>query len=457
MRGLEEHEFEIFAIAGSSKERPALPLPPNVTGMNTVALWDLTAPSRRRARPADEAAFLALYREFLLAALDPDAPQARFTTALRGVFEFAQREDLTAVLQTDAAIAALAETWQALNGHDALTMLDAVQATELIEHFLRPLSAPVIRADLCHTVSNGLPALLAVAAKWTYGTPIVMSEHGVYLRERYLAFRNVQYRLPVKTILLALFRRLCATGYASADVITPVNVYNQRWETRHGADPDTISTAFNGILADDYPVAEREPDIPTVGWVGRIDPLKDLETLIKCFAIVHERMPEAVLRLFGPTPVGNEWYEQKLHDLADSLDITEVVKFEGPIRPVTRAYMESTVVALSSISEGLPYTVMEAMMCGRATVSTEVGGIPELVGEAGELVPPRDPAAFADACIRLLSDDGLRHGMAADARERALGLFQLGQMLDTFRDVYKRALPIPSEPLAGSLHHVGTP
>jgi glycosyltransferase involved in cell wall biosynthesis len=447
MRGLDEHEFEIFAIAGSSNERAALELPPNVATLNVVALWDLVTPSRRRLRPADEKAFLVLYRDFLRAALDPAIPQADFTQALRGVFEFAQREDLTAALQTDAAISVLAETWQHLEGADALTMLDAVQATELVEHFLRPLSVPVVKADLCHTVSNGLPALLAVAAKWTYGTPIVMSEHGVYLRERYLAFRNVQYRLPVKMILLALFRRLCATGYAVADVITPVNVYNQRWETRHGADPDAISTAFNGILADDYPVAESEPAVPTVGWVGRVDPLKDLETLIKSFAIVRRRVPGAVLRLFGPTPVGNEWYEEKLHALTESLGLTAVVTFEGPIRPVTRAYAESTVVALSSISEGLPYTVMEAMMCGRATVSTEVGGIPELVGDAGELAPPRDPEAVADACNRLLLDDDLRLQMAAHARERALGLFQLDQMLDAFREVYRRALPGMSDPV----------
>jgi glycosyltransferase involved in cell wall biosynthesis len=448
MRGLDEDEFEIFAIAGTSNERAALQLPPNATGLTIVALWDLDSAARRRPRPADQKEFLTLYRTFLRAALDPDADQAEFTHALREVFSFAQREDLTAVLQTDEAIAALSETWRHLHESDPLTMLDAVQATELIEHFLRPLSAPVLKADLCHAVSNGLPALLALAAKWTYGTPIVMSEHGVYLRERYLAFRNVQYRLPVKTVLLALFKRLCATGYALADVITPVNVYNQRWETRHGADPDAISTAFNGILAEDYPVAEVEPDVPTIGWVGRVDPLKDLETLIRSFAIVHDRVPHAVLRLFGPTPIGNEWYEETLRSLTDALGLNDVVTFEGPIRPVTRAYAESTVVALSSISEGLPYTVMEAMMCGRATVSTEVGGIPELVGDAGALVPPRDPQAFGDACARLLEDDDLRHRMAGDARERALGLFQLRQMLDTFRDIYLRSRSAPVAPVS---------
>jgi glycosyltransferase involved in cell wall biosynthesis len=371
------------------------------------------------------------------------------------LFDFAQRRDLTAVLQTDAAIGMLSEIWGDLHGRQSISMLDAVQATELIEHFLRPLSAPIVQADLCHTVSNGLPALLALAAKWTYGTPMVMSEHGVYLRERYLAFRNIHYRWPVKTILLALFRRLCATGYASADAIAPVNLYNQRWETRHGADPDTIATAFNGILATDYPPAGPEPEVPTIGWVGRVDPLKDLETLIRAFALVHKRVPDAVLRLFGPTPVGNEWYEERLRALAAGLGLAAAVSFEGPIRPVTRAYGASTVVALSSISEGLPYTVMEAMMCGRATVSTEVGGIPELVGDAGMLVPPRDPAAFAEACIVLLSDEALRHRTAVLSRERALGLFQLGQMLETFRGLYEGVVSAPLTSMTGSLRLVG--
>ncbi|WP_430868342.1 GT4 family glycosyltransferase PelF [Demequina aurantiaca] len=448
IRGLPEHDYEVVAVAGNSRERTALTLPANVSRLNIVPLWELAPISHRRPAAADEMRFLALYRPFLMTALDPEATQEEFTDALRGIFLFAQRRDLTAVLQADSAIGLLSEVWGDLRSDHPMSMHEAVQATELVEHFLRPLSAPVVRADLCHTVSNGLPALLALAAKWTFGTPMVMSEHGVYLRERYLSFRNIQYRWPVKAVVLALFRRVCATAYAAADAIAPVNIYNQRWETRHGADPDTIATAFNGILAADYPAAGPEPDAPTIGWVGRIDPLKDLETLIRAFALIHKQIPEAVLRLFGPTPAGNEWYEKRLRDLTDKLGLTAAVSFEGPIRPVTRAYGESTLVALSSISEGLPYTVMEAMMCGRATVSTEVGGIPELVGDAGMLAPPRDPAAFAEACVVLLSDDKLRRSMAAEARERALGLFQLEQMLSTFRGLYARVTTPTSAAIA---------
>jgi glycosyltransferase involved in cell wall biosynthesis len=94
------------------------------------------------------------------------------------------------------------------------------------------------------------------------------------------------------------------------------------------------------------------------------------------------------------------------------------------------------VVALSSISEGLPYTVMEAMMCGRATVSTAVGGVPEVTGDAGVVVPPRDPAALADALADLLLDDRRRIDLGARARGRALRTFPLELMLERFRATY---------------------
>jgi glycosyltransferase involved in cell wall biosynthesis len=451
VRGMPEHDFEVVAIAGTSGQQPAMAMPDNVLAVRCVPLWDWSGEGRRPRRRA-RAAFRVLYRPFLRAMLDVAVPADEFGRLLRDVFELAQTSDLTALLESRHALDTLVEVWAELHPDAPLSMRDALDATELIEHYLRPLSAPVLEADVCHAVSNGLPAMLALAAKWRHGTPIVMSEHGVYLRERYLSFRTIRYRWPVKVIMLAMFRRLCWTAYAAADVIAPVNVYNQRWEVRHGADPDVIATAYNGVSADSYPTATAEPETPTLGWVGRIDPLKDLETLIRAFGLVHERMPDAVLRLFGPTPAGNEEYEQELRDLITELRLVDVVTFEGPVRPVTAAYHASTVVALSSISEGLPYTVMEAMMCSRATVSTDVGGVPEVTGDAGLVVPPRDPEAFAEACVQLLSDHGMRHRMAAAARERALALFQLERMLTTFGETYRQVVrPTGSAAVTGTV------
>ena len=91
---------------------------------------------------------------------------------------------------------------------------------------------------------------------------------------------------------------------------------------------------------------------------------------------------------------------------------------------------------LSSISEGFPFTLIEAMSCGRATVSTDVGGVREAVGDTGLVVPPRDPAAMAAAALELLGDPVRRRAMGEAARLRVIEQFTLRQTIDTFRSIY---------------------
>ncbi len=437
VRGLPDHSFELVAITGGQDDVPRYPLPGNVHGLRAVPLWGWTAPARP-LRGADKKAFLAGVRPFLQSLVDTTAPQSDFADGLRFLLRHAGTADLSSALRCPEVAEELADAWRAARG-EPMTVHDVLSSLELLEHSLRPLSAPPVVADLCHAVSNGLPALLALASKWTYGIPFVMSEHGVYLRERYLAFRSLHCPWPVKSVVLAFFRRLTVTAYAEAARIAPVNVYNQRWQVEHGADPDLIVTAFNGVDADSYPVAVGEPDVPTVSWVGRIDPLKDLVTLVDGFAAVHRRMPEARLRLFGPTPPGNAGYEALVRDRVTRAGLDGVVTFEGPVSPVSTAYQAGHVVVLSSISEGLPYTIIEAMMCGRPTVSTEVGGVPEVVGDTGLLVPARDPERLADALVTVLTDAGMRRDLSARGRERALAHFRVDQMLATIRGIYGSA------------------
>lgn len=451
VRGLPDHEFEVVAITATTRVQPAMPLPDNVVAVRPVALWDW-APRHRRVGEAARVRFLDAYRRLLATCLPEKAAQADFDAALRDLFEVAQDGDLSRMFDTDEVVSSLVAAWEGAYPEVALSLRDALDATELMEHLLLPLGAPVPRADVVHPVSNGLPALLALAAKWRHGTPILMSEHGIYLRERYLGFQSVHYSWPVKAILLAFLRRLCWTAYAQTDLIAPVNVFNRRWEVRHGADPDRVHTVYNGVDPALFVPQDEEPTGPVVGWVGRIDPLKDLHTLVSAFALVRQRVPAATLRLFGPVPAGNEEYAASVRALVDELGLGDAVTFEGPVRPVSTAYHASSVVVLSSISEGLPYTVMEAMMCGRATVSSDVGGVVEVAGDAGLVVPPRDPAALAEALADLLEDDARRRDLGRRARARALDLFQLDTMVGTFRDLYRRlAVQAPAGPGADTL------
>ena len=434
IRGMPEYDFEIVAVVASAGRPLAWTLPDNVVGVSSAALWGFV-PEDKPPRGDDRSAFLDALRPFVQSILEPHLDDATFALGLMGLFEFAQRHSLTSALMSDDAAELLGQEWE-LSRADKVSVLEVMKALELLEHSLRPLAAPVVRADLCHATSNGLPSLLALMAKWRYGTPFIMSEHGVYLRERYLAFQTFDTPWSVKYLVLSFYRRLTRLAYGEASVIAPVNVYNQRWEIEHGADPDIIVTALNGVDVEKYPVADDEPDDQIIAWVGRIDPLKDLETLIDAFGRLQRRMPRVWLDLYGPVPAGNEKYYKKLRELVGRRQLGTRGQFRCSVSPVSKAYHGARVIALSSISEGLPYTVIEAMMSGRATVSTDVGGVREVVGDTGLLVPPRDPKALADALERVLSDDELRHDLARRAAVRGRSYFPLEQMLGTFRSEY---------------------
>jgi glycosyltransferase involved in cell wall biosynthesis len=318
-----------------------------------------------------------------------------------------------------------------------LTLRDADEAADLIEHAVRPLAAPVPSdVDVVHANANGLSSMVALAAKWRTGVPFLMTEHGVYLRERYLAASGQS--LGVKTALLRFHRALARLAYREADAITPVSGFNSRWAVRHGADPGKISVIGNGVDPARFPLLPGEPAEPVISWVGRIDPLKDVETLIRALAVTRERVPSARLHLAGPVPAGNEPYAEACRLVADELGLAGAVTWAGPCKSSREAFAAGQVAALSSISEGMPYTVLEAMMCGRATVSTDVGGVAEAVGDAGLVVPPRDPVAFGRACADLLVDAGRRASLARRGHDRALSEFTLERCLSAYRSCYRR-------------------
>jgi len=367
IRGMPGYDFSLMAIVATGAERMVWSLPGNVEAVDKVPLWSAASAGptmRRRNRvPAD------LLRELIDSLLDSSAvAQPRFAGVLRELLEFAQRGNLSAALGSDTAVQLLSEAWRKrppISRRTTPTLHDAISAMQLLDHSLRPSSYPPPQADLTHAVTNGLAVLPALAAKWRYGTPMIVTEHGVYLREQYLQNRTSPYRWPVKAFHLSFMRRLCALGYSEAAAITPGNVYNRRWEERLGAEPARIRTVYNGVDPADFPALTGEPDLPTISWVGRIDPIKDLETLVRAFALVHEEMPAARLRLFGSPPKGREHYLERCQALTADLGIAGSVTFEGRVENIRDAYDAGQIVALSSVSEGFPYSLIEAMICGR--------------------------------------------------------------------------------------------
>jgi glycosyltransferase involved in cell wall biosynthesis len=458
IRGLPDFTFDVVALSGSGRERLSYDLPDNVRVLRRLGLWGVPGWSRWLSRSAARQS-AAAYEQLIEAILsdDPFAP-GRFEGALRKLHELATERMLLPALRGQMPVDVFLSVWPrcrhtVAGGKEMAdpTLADALAITDLIEHYLRPLQLSPLEVDIVHATANGPSALVGLLGKWERRTPLLISEHGVYLRERILATRDGGASPVVRVCLTRFFLRLTELGYRTADAVSPVSDFNARWARRHGARAAAVRTVHNGVDPISFPLLTREPPVPTLAFVGRIDPLKDLETLIRAFDIVRERIPDARLRLFGPVPAGNEEYAARCEKLVADLGLGHAVTFDGSVEP-SRAFAAGHIVVLSSISEGLPLSVIEAAMAGRATVATDVGGMAEAVGNGGLIVPARDPGAFADACTRLLTDPDLRHELAATARRRALDHFSLDRFLADFRRLYLSTphplIPAPRAPIA---------
>ncbi|MET9176720.1 GT4 family glycosyltransferase PelF [Kitasatospora aureofaciens] len=441
VQGMPDVDFDIVAVTGTGQEPLAWELPANVRSVTTAPLWG-PASEARPPRGKEMRRFLNAYERFLHSILDP-VYTTHFGTELYGFADLARRGLLSPALRSEGALRTLQHVWTRDYLPTAVsrpTLHDALNATDLLEHALRPLSVNPPTDGVAHAASGGLATLPGLIAAQQYGVPFLLTEHGIYLRERYLGYRTGPYRWPVKALLLGFYRMLAEESYRQAALVTPGNRYNRRWEERGGTPSAHIRTVYNGVDPAAFPPAGPEPETPTLSWAGRVDPIKDLETLIRAFAIVHREIPEARLRLFGGTPKGGEAYRDGCIALAAELGVADSVAFEGRVADITDAYAAGNVVMLSSISEGFPFTLIEAMSCGRATVSTDVGGVREAVGDTGLVVPPREPEPMAAAAIELLRDPARRARLGEGARLRVIEQFTLRQNIDGFRGIYTELL-----------------
>lgn len=271
----------------------------------------------------------------------------------------------------------------------------------------------------------------------------------------------------MRALLAAFQGALAAETYAQAALITPGNTHARRWQERCGADRARLRTVYPGMDAAPFAaVADAAPDdSTTLVWVGTVEPAKDLIALLHAFAEVRRAEPAATLRIIGGTGRDPRAPGYLAHcralaaqlfpdEAADARTVGEnPVSFEeigSPDLPVLAdAYASGAVVVLSSVIEGFPRSLVEAMFCGRATVSTDTGAVCEVIGGTGLVVPPRNPRALAAACTALLADPDRRARLGAAARARALELFTVEQNIAAFRGIYLELIShAPARPAA---------
>lgn len=173
-----------------------------------------------------------------------------------------------------------------------------------------------------------------------------------------------------------------------------------------------------------------------IGTVGRLVPIKGLDLFLEVAAALRRHTPTVRFSILGDGPLREELGRQ-----AARLGVGDVVEFLAP-RPDPFEYYRSLDLYLNtSVHEGLPLSVVEAMACGKPIVSAAVGGIPEIVvhGEHGFLVKGRDPGGFVDRCLTVMRDNQLRRKMGDDAAAAARSSLSAEAMAGHYRRLYEES------------------
>lgn len=199
-----------------------------------------------------------------------------------------------------------------------------------------------------------------------------------------------------------------------------------------------LRVIYNGIPLEPFlqvPPAPCRPDV-VFGAVGRLVPVKDQQTAVRAFAEVAREHSACRLELAGDGPL-----RQNLESEVARLGLTDRVVFRGDLRDIPGFLSGVDAFLMSSLSEGLPMSLLEAMAAGRVVVSTAVGGIPEVVeaAQCGWLCPPGDVSAMAGAMRKLIQAKD-RSGMAASARRFATEHCSAARMVENYENLFASLL-----------------
>ena len=326
------------------------------------------------------------------------------------------------------------------------------------------IAANLIPVGAYHTISTGYAGFLGAMLKNRTGKSLILSEHGIYTKERKIDLyqsewitdnRNIFEKDPTE---VSYFRELWMRFYTSlgklcyhhADIITALYEANRQRQILDGAPADRTRVIPNGIdLARFQPVRAKRPAMPPpiLCLIGRVVSIKDVKTFIRMMRSVVNRIPEAEAWIAGPEDE-DPGYAEECHNLCESLGLTDKVKFLG-FQKVEVVLEKVGLVVLSSISEALPLVLLEGYAAGVPALTTDVGSCRQLIygltpedqalGASGAVVRIADPQAMATAAIELLRPENWFPAQQA-AIARVERYYTQTLMFNDFKQVYQQGL-----------------
>jgi len=301
----------------------------------------------------------------------------------------------------------------------------------------RVLAVSPPEADLYHAISTGFAGLTALAAQIRRRKPFLLTEHGLYHKEREIEIRKATFVHGYqRDMWIKVYNTISSICYQNADGITALFEENRQKQLELGAPKAKTVVIPNGIDVERFSsvVKVKKPGFH-VGLVGRIVPIKDIKTFITTAKIILDEIPDAVFYAIGPTDEDPDYY-QDCQALVKSLKIEERFLFTGR-QNVLEYYSFLDAMLLTSIREAQPLVILEGWLALVPCVSTKVGNVPEMLDfDERFLAPSKDSAKLAEG-IRFI----YRHPEEMEAinvrnRQKVISLYDKKDLLDQYRRLY---------------------
>lgn len=319
------------------------------------------------------------------------------------------------------------------------------------------------RGRCLHAISTGYAGFLGALAHHVTGLPLLVTEHGIYTKERQIDLIEAKWiRSPRDTLAhgfqtdtgylrnmwIRFFQGLGRMTYAASHVTTTLYGGNQARQIKDGARPETARVIPNGIHIERFrPLREATAanTRPIVVLLGRVTPIKDIKTFIRAIHQLLGHLPEVEGWVVGPASE-DPTYAQECQDLAIQLGLGERLRFLGFQRTET-ILAQARLVVLTSISEAQPLVLLEAMAAGLPVVSSDVGACREMIlgttaddAPAGRVVPIANPSATANAIAELLEDPQAWHAAREAGIRRVEADYTEALMLSRYLALFEETI-----------------
>lgn len=283
-------------------------------------------------------------------------------------------------------------------------------------------------------------------AKHKYGCRLLISEHGIYTREREEELIKAKWVTGVyKNIWIDQFRKMSRLAYQESSLVTSLFEQARQLQIELGCPPEKTVVTPNGIRVENLQnLAGKQPgdeEKINIGAVLRVTPIKDVKTMIQAFGFAKQREPRLKIWIMGPWDE-DEAYANECFELAQSLGVGDI-EFTGRIN--IKDYLgRMDMTILTSVSEGQPLTILESYAAHKPVIATDVGNCYGLIygesddfGQAGILTHIMNVEEIAQAMVEMAQKKELRLSMGENGYRRVMAKYRVEYMQKTYWKIYR--------------------